>query len=261
MKSSNPVLTGSGFTEGGTAGQPRDLTPAQLERMYAGPSAGPARTGRMTMHDVVVRTATTLGTVVLGVLLGWFALPEQYGLAIGAAVIAFVLGIAQAFKRTPSPTLIVGYALFEGVFLGVLSRTYNEAWRGAPVQAVLGTTAVFGGMLLAYRTRLIRVTARYQRIGLAVSFAFVAAIVVNLLFSAFGGGDGLGIRTGGLGIAFCVLGILLGAFFLSLDFHQIEDGIRRGVPRRNAWLAAFGLTLSLVWIYLELLRLVAILRD
>ncbi|WP_328464785.1 Bax inhibitor-1/YccA family protein [Streptomyces sp. NBC_00448] len=262
MKSSNPVLTGRGFTEGGGASQqPRDLTAAQLETMYARPSAGAARTGRMTMGDVVTRTAATLGMVVLGVLLGWFALPERYGLAIGAAVIAFVLAMVQSFKRTPSPALIIGYALFEGVFLGVLSRTYNEAWQGAPVQAVLGTVAVFCGMLLAYRTRLIRVTARYRRIGLAVSVAFLIAIVVNLLFSAFGGGDTLGIHTGGLGIAFCVLGILLGAFFLSLDFQQVEDGIRHGVPQQHAWLAAFGLTLSLVWIYLELLRLISILRD
>lgn len=261
MKSSNPVLTGRGFTEGGTAAQPRDLTPGQLDALYARPAAGAAQTGRMTMDGVVARTAATLGTVVVGVLLGWFALPEQLGLAMGAAVIAFVLAIVQAFRRTPSPALVLGYAFFEGVFLGVLSRTYNEAWKGAPVQAVLGTMAIFAGMLIAYRARLIRVTARYQRIGLAVSFAFVAAIVVNLLFSAFGGGDALGIRTGGLGIAFCVLGILLGAFFLSLDFQQIEDGIRRGAPQRTSWLAAFGLTLSLVWIYLELLRLVAILRE
>jgi len=85
--------------------------------------------------------------------------------------------------------------------------------------------------------------------------------VVNLLFAAFGGGDGLGLRTGGLGIVFCLVGIGLGAFFLSLDFKQIEDGIRYGAPRRESWLAAFGLTLALVWIYLELLRLIAILRD
>ncbi|WP_435135394.1 Bax inhibitor-1/YccA family protein [Actinacidiphila sp. bgisy144] len=262
MKSSNPVLTGRGFTEGGgAAAQPRDLTADQLEAAYARPAAGPARTGRMTTGDVVSRTSVTLGAVVAGVLAGWFALPERYGLAVGAALIAFVLAMVQSFKRSPSPVLIVGYALFEGVFLGVLSRTYNEQWQGAPVQAVLGTAAVFCGMLVAYRTRLVRVTARYRRIGMAVAVAFLIAIVVNLLFSAFGGGDTLGIRTGGLGIAFCVLGILLGAFFLSLDFQQVEEGVRRGVPRQHAWLAAFGLTLSLVWIYLELLRLVSLLRD
>ncbi len=237
------------------------LSAQQMEEMYAAPAAGPAQTGRMTMDDVVMRTATTLGTVVLGVVIGWFALKDQIGVAYGAALVAFVLAMIQAFKRTPVPALILGYAVFEGLFLGVLSRYYNDAWQGAPVQAVLGTVAVFAGMLLAYRARIIRVTARYQRIGMAIAVGFILAMAVNLLFAAFGSGNGLGLATGGLGIVFCLLGVCLGAFFLSLDFQQIENGIRGGAPRNESWLAAFGLTLSLVWIYLELLRLIAILRD
>jgi uncharacterized YccA/Bax inhibitor family protein len=290
MRSSNPIFSRRGFTQdGGYAGfgagaapqsgapygqaggnpyaqAPRNpydqpLTQQQMEEMYAGPSAGPAQTGRMTMDDVVMRTAMTLGTVVLGVAIGWFGLKDNIGIAYGAALVAFVLAMIQAFKRAPVPALILGYAIFEGLFLGVLSRFYNEAWQGAPVQAVLGTIAVFAGMLFAYKTRIIRVTARYQRIGMAVAIGFVLALAVNLLFAAFGNSNGLGLATGGLGIVFCLLGVCLGAFFLSLDFKQIEDGIRGGAPQRESWLAAFGLTLSLVWIYLELLRLIAILRD
>ncbi|MFI0937977.1 Bax inhibitor-1/YccA family protein [Streptomyces sp. NPDC021020] len=241
--------------------QPGPASPERLEEMYAAPAAGPAQTGRMTIDDVVTRTAATLGTVAAGAVLGWVALPDRVGVAVGAALIAFVLAMVQAFKRRPVPALILGYAAFEGVFLGVLSREYNQAWQGAPVQAVLGTMAVFAGMLVAYRARIVRVTARYQRIGMAVAIGFVLAMVVNLLFAAFGGSDTLGLRTGPLGIVFCLLGVALGAFFLSLDFRQIEDGVRGGAPREESWLAAFGLTLSLVWIYLELLRLIAILRD
>lgn len=291
MRSSNPVFSRRGFTRGNdyagfeTAGarggtpyggaggnpyaqaprnpydDPRSRSDRQLEEMYAAPAASPAQTGRMTIDDVVTRTGITLTTVAVGAVLGWVALPDNYGLAVGAALIAFVLAMVQAFKRTPVPALILGYAAFEGVFLGALSRIYNEAWQGAPVQAVLGTMAVFAGMLVAYRARIIRVTARYQRIGMAVAIGFVLAMVVNLLFAAFGGSDTLGLRTGPLGIVFCLLGIGLGAFFLSLDFKRVEDGIRGGAPRQESWLAAFGLTLSLVWIYLELLRLIAILRD
>ena len=297
MRSSNPVFSRRGFTrgneyagfgtgapqggnpyaqysgnpypaQGGGPAQPRNpydqaqpLSPQQMEEMYTAPSAGPEQTGRMTMDDVVVRTAMTLGTVVFGVVIGWFALGDHLGIAFGAAFVAFVLAMVQSFKRVPSPALILGYAIFEGVFLGVLSRAYNEAWQGAPVQAVLGTMAVFAGMLIAYKARIIRVTARYQRIGMAMAIGFVLAMLVNLLFAAFGSGDGLGLATGGLGIVFSLLGIALGAFFLSLDFKQIEDGVRYGAPRNESWLAAFGLTLSLVWIYLELLRLIAILRD
>jgi uncharacterized YccA/Bax inhibitor family protein len=236
-------------------------SPGQLEQMYAGPSAGPAQTGRMTMDDVVMRTLMTLGVVVVGVLLGWFALPDSMGLAFGAAIVAFVLAMVQSFMGRPVPALVLGYAIFEGVFLGVLSEQYNEAWQGAPVQAVLGTMAVLAGTLFAYKTRIIRVTARYQRIGLAVAVGFLIAMVVNLLFAAFGNNNGLGLTTGPLAIVFCILGIALGAFFLSLDFKQIEDGIRYGAPRNESWLAAFGLTLSLVWIYLQMLRLIALLRD
>ena len=299
MRSSNPVFSRRGFTRGneyagfGTGApqggnpyaqqyggaayapqgggpaqaprnpydQPQPLSPEQLEEMYTAPPAGPAQTGRMTLDDVVMRTATTLGTVVLGVVIGWFALGDNVGLAFGAALVAFVLAIVQSFKRTPSPALILGYAVFEGLFLGVISRAYNEAWQGAPVQAVLGTMSVFAGMLIAYKARIVRVTARYQRIGMAMAIGFVLAMAVNLLFAAFGNGNGLGLATGGLGIVFSLLGIALGAFFLSLDFKQIEDGVRYGAPRNESWLAAFGLTLSLVWIYLELLRLIAILRD
>ncbi|NUS12268.1 MAG: Bax inhibitor-1/YccA family protein [Streptomyces sp.] len=297
MRSSNPVFSRRGFTRGseyagfepagapggapygGARGagnaygnpyaqaprnpydEPAQPTADRLEEMYAAPAAGPAQTGRMTIDDVVARTGVTLATVVAGAVLGWVALPDRTGLAVGAALVAFVLAMVQAFKRRPVPALILGYAAFEGVFLGVLSRAYNEAWQGAPVQAVLGTMAVFAGMLVAYRARIIRVTARYQRIGMAVAIGFVLAMLVNLLFAAFGGADTLGLRTGPLGIVFCLLGVALGAFFLSLDFRQIEDGVRGGAPREESWLAAFGLTLSLVWIYLELLRLVAILRD
>ncbi|MET9222994.1 Bax inhibitor-1/YccA family protein [Streptomyces sp. NPDC088197] len=300
MRSSNPVFSRRGFTRGDSyagfgaqgaqgarqqggnpygqpagnpyAAQPQQggnpyaadgqpLTPEQMEEMYAGPAAGPAQTGRMTIDDVVMRTAMTLGVVVLGAILGWFALPDSYGLAIGAALIAFVLAMVQSFKRTPMPALILGYAIFEGVFLGVISNMYNERWQGAPVQAVLGTMAVFAGMLFAYKTRLIRVTARYARIGMAIAVGFLLAMVVNLLFYAFGSGNGLGLTTGPLGIVFCLLGIGLGAFFLSLDFKQVEDGIRFGAPQNESWFAAFGLTVSLVWIYLEILRLLSILRD
>jgi uncharacterized YccA/Bax inhibitor family protein len=285
MRSSNPVLSGRGFApandyagfeaqgargaRGGTpyAQPPRNpydrlqpLTAEGVEQAYTAP-AGAAQTGLMTIDSVVSRTAMTLGTVVVGAVLGWVALPDNYGWAVGAALIAFVLAMIQAVKSRPVPALILGYALFEGVFLGVLSRLYNQAWQGAPVQAVLGTMAIFAGMLIAYRARIIRVTARYQRMGLAVAVGFVLALLVNLLFAAFGSADGLGLRTGPLGIVFCLLGIALGAFFLSLDFKQVEDGIRVGAPRQESWVAAFGLTLSLVWIYLELLRLIAILRD
>ncbi|MFD7606041.1 Bax inhibitor-1/YccA family protein [Streptomyces mirabilis] len=223
----------------------------------------------VTMDDVIVRTGTTLGTVALAAVLSWLALPvdeanigRSYGIAMGAALVAFLLSMVQAFKRTPSPALILGYAAFEGVFLGVLSSTISAYIApGVVVQAVLGTFAVSAGVLVAYRMRWIRVTQRFTGFVAAAATGFLLLLVADLLFSAFGSGNGLGFNSGGLGILFGVIGILLGAAFLALDFKQVEDAVAYGAPREEAWLAAFGLTMTLVWIYLEVLRVLTIFNS
>ncbi|MFD1658173.1 Bax inhibitor-1/YccA family protein [Streptomyces caeni] len=290
MRSSNPVFSRRGFSRdngyagfntapqaGGAAvgtqgnpyaqnpyagGNPYAQNPYAQQTQYGAPPQAPATTGRMTMDDVVMRSATTLGTVAVGAILAWALLPvssTSFGLAIGSALIAFVLAMVQSFKRTASPALILGYAAFEGVFLGVISEMYNAQWSGAPFQAVLGTMAVSGATLLVYKAGWIRVTARYARVGMAIAIAFVLVMAVNLLLVAFGVAPDGGLRSmGPLGVIVGVIAILLGAFFLTLDFKQIEDGIAYGAPREEAWLAAFGLTLTLVWIYVEMLRLIAI---
>ena len=132
---------------------------------------------------------------------------------------------------------------------------------GVVVQAVLGTMAVFAGVLVAYKAGWIRVNRRFYGFVMAAAIGFVLLMAVNLLFAVFGGGDGLGFRSGGLGIVFGIVGIMLGACFLALDFKQVEDGVAYGAPREEAWLAAFGLTMTLVWIYLEFLRLLSILNS
>ncbi|MEU6217390.1 Bax inhibitor-1/YccA family protein [Streptomyces sp. NPDC047022] len=290
MRSSNPVFSRRGFSRdngyagfntapqaGGAAvgtqgnpyaqnpyagGNPYAQNPYAQQTQYGAPPQAPAATGRMTMDDVVVRSAMTLGTVVVGAVLAWALLPitaTSFGLAIGSGLVAFVLAMVQSFKRTPTPALILGYAAFEGVFLGVISEMYNAQWHGAPFQAVLGTMAISGATLLVYKAGWIRVTARYARIGMAIAMAFVLTMAVNLLLVVFGVAPDGGLRSmGPLGALVGVIAILLGAFFLTLDFKQIEDGIAYGAPREEAWLAAFGLTMTLVWIYVEMLRLVAI---
>ncbi|MFH8517668.1 Bax inhibitor-1/YccA family protein [Streptomyces gelaticus] len=293
MRSSNPVFSRRGFSRDngyagfnaapqagapaaaanpyaqGTAANPYATNPyAQPDAQYGVPQA-PARTGAMTIDDVVARTAITLGTVVLGAVLAWALLPvdeanlgKSYGIAIGAALVAFVLSLVQSFKRKPVPALIVAYAAFEGVFLGVISSAVSTyIGPGVVMQAVLGTMCVFAGVLLAYKMRWIRVTRRFYGFVMAAAIGFMLLMVVNLLFAVFGGGDGLGFRSGGLGILFGVIGIVLGACFLALDFKQVEDGIAFGAPREESWLAAFGLTMTLVWIYLEMLRLLSILSG
>ncbi|MEQ4609897.1 Bax inhibitor-1/YccA family protein [Streptomyces cavourensis] len=288
MRSSNPVFSRRGFSRDnghasfnaapqagaatagtnpfaqGTAANPYATNPYAQGTQPGAPA--PARTDAMTIDDVVTRTAMTLGLVVVAAAVAWWTMPVDegnlgtaYGVAIGAALIGFVLSLVNSFKRRPSPPLILLYAAFEGVFLGIVSNIVSVyVAPGAAMQAVLGTMAVFAGVLIAYRTGLIRVTRRFYGFVMAAAIGFMLLMMVNLLFAVFGGGDGLGFRSGTLGI---IVAIVIGACILALNFKQVEDGIAYGAPREEAWLAAFGLTVTLVWIYIEMLRLVAILSG
>ncbi|CCK24594.1 protein of unknown function DUF1112 [Streptomyces davaonensis JCM 4913] len=282
MRTSNPIFSRWSAARGaGPAGtyqrepvratvgaQPTDDYPTNP---YGSPADTdkPAGSTTVTMDDVVVRTATTLGAVALTAVLSWLLLPvdeanlgRSYGVALGGGLAAVVLSLVQAFRRAPAPALILGYAAFEGVFLGVLSSTVSSYLApGVVVQAVLGTFAVSAGTLLAYRMRWIRVTQRFAGFVVAAATGFLLLLFADLLFSGFGAGHGLGFHSGGLGIAFGALGIVLGAAFLALDFKQVEDAVAYGAPREEAWLAAFGLTMTLVWIYLEVLRVLTIFNS
>ncbi|MFE6528854.1 Bax inhibitor-1/YccA family protein [Streptomyces rochei] len=301
MRSRNPVFSRRGFsrdngyagfntapqaggpavaTQGNPYAQPAGADPyaqnpyatnpyAQQDLQHGAPPQAPAGAGRMTMDDVVIRTASTLGTLIVTAALAWALLPvddanigRSYGIGIGAALIGMVLALVQSFKRKASPALILAYAAFEGVFLGVVSSVVdNRIADGAAMQAVIGTMAVFAGVLIAYKAGWIRVNRRFYGFVMAAALGFVFLMMVNLLFAVFGGGDGLGFRSGALGVVFGIVGIILGACFLAMDFKQVEDGLAYGAPREEAWLAAFGLTLTLVWLYLEFLRLIAILNS
>jgi uncharacterized YccA/Bax inhibitor family protein len=296
MRSRNPVFSRRGFSRDngyagfgtapqaggpavGTQANPYAQNPyaqnpyaqpgAQPGTQYGAPQAPATTAGRMTMDDVVMRTATTLGVLVVTAALSWALLPvddaninRSYGIGFASMLVAMVLAFVQSFKRSPVPALIISYAAFEGVFLGVISSVVdNRIASGAAMQAVLGTMAVFVGVLVAYKAGWIRVNRRFAGFVMAAALGFILLMAVNMLFAVFGGGDGLGFRSGALGVVFGIVGIILGACFLALDFKQVEDGVAYGAPREEAWLAAFGLTLTLVWIYLEFLRLIAILNQ
>ncbi|MFF4321082.1 Bax inhibitor-1/YccA family protein [Streptomyces sp. NPDC001568] len=282
MRSSNPVFSRRGFSrdnggyagfeaqhaQAGTATNPYATNPYATDPTTGMPAA-PANHNAMTIDDVVSRTAMTLGTLVVTAALAWIFLPVDaanlnvsYGIAIGAMLVAFVFAMIQSFKAKASPALILAYAAFEGVFLGVISSatsTYFGA--GVVIQAVMGTMCVFAGVLFAYKMRWIRVTRRFTGFVMAAAVGFMLLMLTNLLISLIVGGDGLGLRSGPLGILFGVIGIILGACFLALDFKQVEDGVAYGAPREEAWLAAFGLTTTLVWIYIEMLRIFQILSG
>jgi uncharacterized YccA/Bax inhibitor family protein len=264
VQSNNPVL-GRGFGQGqqhaswNTAPAP---SAGDLNDMYNRPAYTP-QARFMTLDDVVLRTAATLGTVVVVGALAWI-LELGLGPAVVGALVGFVLALVISFKQSTNPALILTYAAAEGLFLGAISRAFNAAYGGGIViQAVVGTAGVFAGMLVVYKTGAIRVTPKFTRWLLGALIGVVALSVVNLIASLFTPG-GLGLRDAqnpGIAIAFSLLCIGIAAFTFLLDFDMIDKGIRQGAPERFAWYAAFGLTVTLVWLYLEILRLLSYLRD
>ncbi|MEV0614954.1 Bax inhibitor-1/YccA family protein [Nonomuraea sp. NPDC050404] len=258
MESKNPVFSRS-RQQAATGWAGPTPSPDQLQNMYDAPSyAQPTRPAyrTMTLDDVVVRGFLTLGTLVVAAAAAWI-LRVPPAVAIGAAIVALVLGLIASFKMSTNPALILGYAVFEGVFLGTISALFENMFNGIVLQAVLGTAFAFGAVLTVYALRIVRVTPKLVKFVVAAAIAAVGLMLVNLLAGFFVDG-GLGLRTDTpLGWIFSLAMILLGCFFLLLDFDSIEQGVKQGAPEKFAWQCAFGLTLSLVWIYLEVLRFIS----
>ncbi|HEX3811425.1 MAG TPA: Bax inhibitor-1/YccA family protein [Mycobacteriales bacterium] len=262
--SSNPVFGSDGRNFKSAANQYASFdaqTPSadQLQDWYNKPAYTSPR--YMSLDDVVVRTGVTLGTVVVAAGAAWVL--DLDGLAIVGALVGFVLAIIVSIKRSTNPALILSYAACEGLFLGAISHVINARYPGIAIQAVVGTAGVFGGMLVVYKTGAIRVTPKFNRWLMGALFGVVAIMLVNVIASLIVGHDALGIRGGnpGLSIVFSLLCIGIAALSFLSDFDMIDQAIRRGVPEKFAWYAAFGLTVTLVWLYLEILRLLTYLRN
>ncbi len=239
-----------------------------LEGMYAAPSATTAQTGRLTYDDVIVKTAGLLTLVVASAAFAWFVVPDsmRMAVALGGALVGFVLGLVNSFKRKPSPALIALYALAEGLFLGGISWYIEVAANlpGVVTQAVLATLATFAACLVLFRSGKVRVTPKFTRWLLVAMGGYLVFSLVNFGLAMFDvGGDGAfgPLRSGGLGMVVGLLAVGLAAAMLIVDFDSIKRGVEGGAPATFAWTAAFGLVVTLVWMYLEFLRLIAILRG
>jgi uncharacterized YccA/Bax inhibitor family protein len=260
MRSNNPAFSRSpAFSSRGTYSSVPTASAEELNSMYSAPPATPAQAGRMTYDDVVMKTGIAFGTLLLGAAFAWFVAP---GLAIPGLIIGLVLGLVIAFKQSTNPALILGYAAVEGLFVGGISRIFSERWDGIVPQAVVGTLLAFAAMLAVYKSGRLRVTPKFTRIVLGAGLAYLGVAIVSLVAGAFFDvGDGAGFRTGPLGILLGLAGATLACLFLALDFDFVEQGVRNGLPERYGWLAAFGLIATVVWLYIEILRLLAILRG
>ncbi|GAA4096860.1 Bax inhibitor-1/YccA family protein [Nonomuraea soli] len=256
MESKNPIFSRSQYTH---PGQYQTPTPGHLQNMYDAPAyqpPAPPAYRTMTIDDVVVKGFMTLGTLVLTGAAAW-VLNVPMGVAIVFGLVGLVLGLIASFKQSTNPALILGYAACYGVFVGALSLAYENFFNGIVLQAVIGTALAFAGTLAVYSLRIVRVSNKMVKYVTAASIAVLGLMLVNLLVGIFVPG-GFGLREAGpLGYVFSIAMILLGVFFLLLDFAAVEEGVRAGAPAKFAWQCAFGLTLSLVWIYLEVLRFIS----
>lgn len=282
MESRNPVFNRTEeFHRGGYATfdtrtapqqQPFDSrTPSagELQDMYQRPPASPTDMRRMTLEDVVTRTGLLFGVLVITAAATWAVLdvnnPGSFVVIMIAALVGLGLGLANSFKKEPSPPLILAYGAVQGVFVGGISKYYETAWDGIVGQAVLGTLAAFTAMLIAYRTGVIRNSPKFQKILMISVIGYLVFGLVHFLGVMFGAWDSIYFSSDGgfnlLGVAISAFGVVLASLFLVLDFDFIEQGIRNGLPERYAWTAAFGLVVTLIWLYLEILRLIAILRG
>ncbi len=245
------------------------MTQDQLQDMYNRPAAGPADTGRMTYDDVIMKTAACLGAVVAGAAVTLVVAESlAYMLMIVGALGGFVLALVNTFKKQPSPALILAYAALEGLFLGGLTRILDGIYPGVGLQAVIGTLSVFAVTLVLFKNGKVRATPKAMRFFMIATIGYAVFALINMVMMWTGAVDSpFGLRTSveifgiPLGVFIGVLAIGLAAFALIMDFTSIEAGVRSGAPQRFSWTAAFGLTVTLVWLYVEIIRLLAILRG
>lgn len=266
---------GAGATQSAAASQAATagMTAQQLQDLYNQPTAGPVDTRRVTMDDVIMKTLGLFAIVLVMGAIGWTVAAANQGIGamlwIGGMIGTLVLGLVIAFKKTLSVPLIVAYAVVEGLFVGAVSQFFagyfdppnTPAFESIVAQAVLATVATFTGMFLAYKFGLIKVTAKFRRIMTMMIFGYAIFAVVNFVYAiATNTQFGIG-GSGPLGIGISLFAVGLAAFTLALDFDSIERAIASGAPQKYSWLLAHGLIVTLVWLYLEFLRLFARMRE
>ncbi|BBX68713.1 Bax inhibitor-1/YccA family protein [Mycolicibacterium psychrotolerans] len=225
----------------------------------------------LTIDDVVTKTGITLAVLSAVAVVSYFLVAQNVALAmpftlVGALGGLVVVLIATFGRKQDNPGVVLTYAALEGLFLGAFSFVVANLMvsgvsAGALIsQAVLGTLGVFAGMLVVYKTGAIRVTPKFTRFIVAGLFGVLALMLGNFVLALFGvgGGEGLGLRSGGpVAIIFSLICIGLAAFSFLLDFDSADQMIRAGAPEKAAWGIALGLTVTLVWLYIEILRLLS----
>jgi uncharacterized YccA/Bax inhibitor family protein len=280
MRSNNPIFNRSeqfnpqahaATNTGGAPAAPQYGQPVGTDPSTwgTGTPGTPAIGEKMTIDSVVQKTAISLAIVVATAIATWAWTgdlntdSDAYGKLMLALMVgslgAFALSMFISFKRVVSPVLVIIFAVLEGVALGALSKFFDAQYgqdSHLVVNAVLGTFAAFAGTLAAYKYFNISLGSKARKLIMGAVLGMVALSVLELVLSMFGNSTGL-FAVSGLGMVTAFLGVILGVFMLIMDFEFVEYGVEAGLDDRESWRAAFAITVSLVWIYTNLLRIMA----
>ncbi|WP_169581325.1 Bax inhibitor-1/YccA family protein [Microbacterium thalassium] len=251
---------------------------AQLEGMYAAPSAGAIETDRMTVEDTVWKTVGLFAILLATAAIGWVwtlggldaTQPNQLSIlpwaigALGGLILALVVIFTS--RKKVRPGLIFAYAAFEGLFVGGISAFFEVQWPGIVLQATLATFSVVGVTLALFASGKIRASKRATKIFLIAMVGYLVFSLINVMLMIFTPIDGFGLLSQKfmgipLGLIIGVLVVIMAAYSLVLDFDSIQQGVRNGAPRQLAWVGAFGIMVTVVWLYVEILRMIAIVRG
>ena len=254
---------------------------AQLEGMYAAPPAGSIETDRMSVEDTVWKTAGLFAILLVTAAVGWVwtlggidlastqsvsMLPWIIG-ALGGFVLAMVIVFTS--RKKVRPALIFAYAVFEGLFVGGISAFFEIIYPGIVFQATLATVSVVGVTLALFASGKIRASKKATKVFMIAMVGYLVFSLLNLVLMWTGvlpEGQAFGLLSAEiagipLGLIIGVLVVIMAAYSLVLDFDQIQQGVRNGAPRKFGWMGAFGIMVTVVWLYVEILRIIAIVRS
>ena len=266
MALSNPAFSRNpAFQSGkGSVATSTTVSADALQQQFDAPTATARDTDRMTVEDTIAKTAISFVVLIAAGAVGW-AIPA---IAIPSAIIGFVLALVNIFKKRPSAPLVLAYAAAQGLFLGGISAFFEADYSGIVVQAVLATVAVFAVTLVLFAFGKVRASAKATKVFFIALIGYVVFSILNVVLSAtgaisnpFGLSGSVTILGVPLGLVLGVLVVLLAAYSLVLDFDSIKQGVANRAPRAYAWTGAFGIMVTVVWLYLELLRMFAIARN
>ena len=269
MASSNPAFSrNAAFGAPGAVAAGKVLSDSDLQGMFNAPSAGSQDTDRMSYEDTIVKTVLSFALLLTAAVGAWLLTPSLPFLPFLGMIVGLVLGLVNTFKKEPSPALILSYAVAEGLFVGGISQIFDQRFSGVVVQAVLATLVVVGVTLALFANGKVRASKKATKVFLIAMVGYLVFSLVNFGLVAFGAIDSpfglsssvtiFGIK---LGLIIGVLAVLMAAYSLVLDFDFIQRGVNNRAPRKFGWSGAFGIMVTVVWLYVELLRIFALARD